>query len=67
MLKPLLVRFIQQKVGLTNLGPAVKVPGLVFCAGQTATGEIKQATVSYSFFAHHTRPWKELGDIDIIK
>jgi hypothetical protein len=28
------------------LGPAVKVPGLVFCAGQTATGEIKQATVS---------------------
>jgi hypothetical protein len=26
--------------------PAVKVPGLVFCAGQTATGEIKQATVS---------------------
>jgi hypothetical protein len=33
---------------LTNLviGPATKVPGLVFCAGQTATGEIKQATVS---------------------
>ena len=26
-------------------GPAVKVPGLVFCAGQTATGEIEQATV----------------------
>ena len=26
--------------------PATKVPGLVFCAGQTATGEIKQATVS---------------------
>lgn len=26
-------------------GPATKVPGLVFCAGQTATGEIKQATV----------------------
>ncbi|ODO02041.1 hypothetical protein L198_02772 [Cryptococcus wingfieldii CBS 7118] len=25
--------------------PAVKVPGLVFCAGQTATGEIKQATL----------------------
>ncbi|KAF2713946.1 translation initiation inhibitor [Pleomassaria siparia CBS 279.74] len=24
--------------------PAVKVPGLVFCAGQTATGEIKAAT-----------------------
>ncbi|KAF4945410.1 hypothetical protein FSARC_14426 [Fusarium sarcochroum] len=24
--------------------PATKVPGLVFCAGQTATGEIKQAT-----------------------
>ncbi|KAH8122284.1 YjgF-like protein [Trichoderma asperelloides] len=24
--------------------PAVKVPGLVFCAGQTATGEIRQAT-----------------------
>ncbi|KAH7419253.1 Endoribonuclease L-PSP/chorismate mutase-like protein [Cadophora sp. MPI-SDFR-AT-0126] len=24
--------------------PAVKVPGLVFCAGQTATGEIKSAT-----------------------
>ncbi|KAK5806944.1 hypothetical protein VI817_001202 [Penicillium citrinum] len=29
---------------LLLLGPAVKVPGLVFCAGQTATGEIKQAT-----------------------
>lgn len=28
-----------------TLGPATKVPGLVFCAGQTATGEIKQATV----------------------
>lgn len=28
-----------------SAGPAVKVPGLVFCAGQTATGEIKQATV----------------------
>ncbi|WWD18884.1 hypothetical protein CI109_103339 [Kwoniella shandongensis] len=26
--------------------PAVKVPGLVFCAGQTATGEIKQATTT---------------------
>ncbi|KAL2871424.1 RidA family protein [Aspergillus lucknowensis] len=26
------------------VGPATKVPGLVFCAGQTATGEIKQAT-----------------------
>lgn len=25
--------------------PATKVPGLVFCAGQTATGEIGQATV----------------------
>lgn len=33
-------------------GPAVKVPGLVFCAGQTATGEIKQATVGF-FFARH--------------
>ena len=31
-------------------GPAVKVPGLVFCAGQTATGEIKQATVSHLIF-----------------
>ena len=30
---------------LTLTGPATKVPGLVFCAGQTATGEIKQATV----------------------
>lgn len=29
---------------LTRTGPAVKVPGLVFLAGQTATGEIKQAT-----------------------
>lgn len=29
-------------------GPATKVPGLVFCAGQTATGEIKQATVRFS-------------------
>ncbi|WRT70488.1 uncharacterized protein IL334_007486 [Kwoniella shivajii] len=26
--------------------PAVKVPGLIFCAGQTATGEIKQATTT---------------------
>ncbi|OKO97543.1 Protein mmf2, mitochondrial [Penicillium subrubescens] len=24
--------------------PATKIPGLVFCAGQTATGDIKQAT-----------------------
>ncbi|KAL1887196.1 hypothetical protein Sste5346_010371 [Sporothrix stenoceras] len=24
--------------------PACRVPGLIFCAGQTATGEIKQAT-----------------------
>ncbi|OAA64576.1 translation initiation inhibitor [Niveomyces insectorum RCEF 264] len=24
--------------------PAIRIPGLVFCAGQTATGEIKQAT-----------------------
>lgn len=30
-------------------GPAVKVPGLVFCAGQTATGEIRAATVRLSF------------------
>lgn len=29
--------------------PATKVPGLVFCAGQTATGEIKQATVGSDF------------------
>lgn len=28
--------------------PASRVPGLIFCAGQTATGEIKQATVRYS-------------------
>ena len=27
--------------------PATKIPGLVFCAGQTATGEIKEATVSW--------------------
>ncbi|KAI1252840.1 hypothetical protein MGN70_005046 [Eutypa lata] len=26
--------------------PAVKVPGLVFCSGQTAKGEIKQATTT---------------------
>ena len=40
-----------QITGLTvrSLGPAVKVPGLVFLAGQTATGEIKQATVSLRF------------------
>jgi hypothetical protein len=31
-------------------GPAVKVPGLVFCAGQTATGEIRAATVRLSSF-----------------
>lgn len=30
---------------LTRPAPAVKVPGLVFLAGQTATGEIKAATV----------------------
>lgn len=36
-------------------GPAVKVPGLVFCAGQTATGEIKQATVKYFRIARFTR------------
>lgn len=28
-----------------SLAPATKIPGLVFCAGQTATGEIKEATV----------------------
>ena len=28
--------------------PAIRIPGLVFCAGQTATGEIKQATVRSS-------------------
>lgn len=28
-----------------SIGPAVKVPGLIFCSGQTATGKIKQATV----------------------
>ncbi len=32
-------------------GPAVKVPGLVFCAGQTATGEIKQATAGLVYLA----------------
>ncbi|KAJ5999584.1 translation initiation inhibitor [Penicillium sp. IBT 35674x] len=47
--------------------PAVKVPGLVFCAGQTATGEIKQATVSPVFFPPHIKPWKDSGDIDIIE
>lgn len=36
--------------------PAVKVPGLVFCAGQTAGGEIKEATVSdYLRRFHHKR------------
>ena len=39
--------------------PASKVPGLIFCAGQTATGEIKQATVSYSF---RPRPRNQDGD-----
>lgn len=38
-------------------GPAVKVPGLVFLAGQTATGEIKQATVSLSQFQSHVSLW----------
>lgn len=33
------------------LGPAVKVPGLVFCSGQVGMGEIKAATVS-------SRPFK---------
>lgn len=55
MLKPPIARSIQQQSDLTNVGPAVKVPGLVFCAGQTATGEIKQATVSLIYFAHQTR------------
>jgi enamine deaminase RidA (YjgF/YER057c/UK114 family) len=36
------------KLSVCLAGPAVKVPGLVFCAGQTATGEIKQATVRLS-------------------
>jgi 2-iminobutanoate/2-iminopropanoate deaminase len=31
---------------LTLAGPAVKVPGLVFCSGQVGMGEIKAATVS---------------------
>lgn len=39
-------------------GPAVKVPGLVFCAGQTATGEIKQATVSH--MKHRSCHWDPL-------
>ena len=36
--------------------PATKVPGLVFCAGQTATGEIKAATVCLTFpiIPHYT-------------
>lgn len=41
-----LLWFILTKLAIRFAGPAVKVPGLVFCAGQTATGEIKQATVS---------------------
>lgn len=39
------------------LGPAVKVPGLVFCAGQTATGEIKQATVRFISFNSWWKKW----------
>jgi hypothetical protein len=48
--KGLALRFSLHKpiLKFANTGPAVKVPGLVFCAGQTATGEIKQATVSAS-------------------
>lgn len=45
-------------------GPAVKVPGLVFCAGQTATGEIKQATVrlvlGFLFFLFSNWVWHHL-------
>jgi enamine deaminase RidA (YjgF/YER057c/UK114 family) len=36
--------------------PATKIPGLVFCAGQTATGEIKQATVRLSFLLAGRQP-----------
>ncbi|POR31081.1 Protein mmf2, mitochondrial [Tolypocladium paradoxum] len=36
--------FLLTKLANRLSGPAVKVPGLVFCAGQTATGEIRQAT-----------------------
>lgn len=43
---------------LTHTAPAVKVPGLVFCAGQTATGEIKQATVSQSQALQHKLVWE---------
>lgn len=38
--------YIHSNLYANNIGPATKVPGLVFLAGQTATGEIKQATVS---------------------
>jgi enamine deaminase RidA (YjgF/YER057c/UK114 family) len=34
--------------------PATKIPGLVFCAGQTATGEIKQATVGLGLVYERT-------------
>lgn len=39
-----------------DTGPAVKVPGLIFCSGQTATGEIKQATVSHRSRAEQVGP-----------
>lgn len=44
--------------------PASKVPGLIFCAGQTATGEIKQATVSLSFLHLGPSVFPSLEDPD---
>lgn len=46
------------KLTTINTGPATKIPGLVFCAGQTATGEIKQATVSNTF---HSKTPSQFG------
>lgn len=47
------------------VGPAVKVPGLVFCAGQTATGEIKQATVCHFVPGVSTPLFSDLGSHNI--
>lgn len=38
--------FLSNAASLISSGPAVVVPGLVFCSGQVGMGEIKAATVS---------------------
>lgn len=44
-----------------ELGPAMKVPGLIFCAGQTAKGDIKEATVSSAVYKAGKMPLEQKG------